>query len=88
MEKTYNPQDIEQPLYEHWKSRAISNRMVMKAGELLHHDPAAERHRQFAYGSCLPATIMDTMIRYQRMQGKTPCGRPVPTTQVSLPDGG
>ncbi len=37
-------------------------------------------------GHAFQQTIMDTMIRYQRMQGKnTPCGRPVPTTQVSLP---
>ncbi len=27
---------------------------------------------------------MDTMIRYQRMQGKTPCGRSVLTTPGSL----
>ncbi|SUH18106.1 valyl-tRNA synthetase [Salmonella enterica subsp. enterica] len=32
--------------------------------------------------------IMDTMIRYQRMQVKTPCGRSAPTTPDRHPDGG
>ena len=55
MEKTYNPQDIEQPLYEHWEKQGYFKPNGDESRELLHHDPAAERHRQFAYGSCLPA---------------------------------
>lgn len=31
MEKTYNPQDIEQPLYEHWEKQATLSLMAMKA---------------------------------------------------------
>ncbi len=85
MEKTYNPQDIDSRFTSTGKSRATLSLMAMKPGKFLHHDPAAERHRQFAYGHAFQQTIMDTMIRYQRMQGKTPCGRSVLTTQGSLP---
>lgn len=56
MEKTYNPQDIEQPLYEHWEKQGYFKPNGDESQEsFLHHDPAAERHRQFAYGSRLPA---------------------------------
>ncbi len=52
-----------------------------------YHDPAAERVTGSLHmGICFPAFIMDTMIRYQRMQGKTP-GRSAPTTLGSHPDG-
>lgn len=55
MEKTYNPQDIEQPLYEHWEKQGYFKPNGDESRKFLHHDPAAERHRQFAYGSRLPA---------------------------------
>lgn len=31
MEKTYNPQDIEQPLYEHWEKQGYFNLTATKA---------------------------------------------------------
>ena len=59
--------------------------MVMKAESFCIMIPPPNVTGSLHMGHAFQQTIMDTMIRYQRMQGKTPCGRPVPTTQVSLP---
>ncbi|XPE37897.1 class I tRNA ligase family protein [Shigella flexneri] len=40
MEKTYNPRDIEQPLYQHWRQqRYFKPKRRRKQGVLLDHDP-------------------------------------------------
>jgi valyl-tRNA synthetase len=71
MEKTYNPQDIEQPLYEHWEQQGYFKP---------HGDTSKESYcimipppnvtGSLHMGHAFQQTIMDTLIRYQRMQGK------------------
>lgn len=86
MEKTYNPQDIEQPLYEHWEKQGYFKPNGDESKEsFCIMIPPPNVTGSLHMGHAFQQTIMDTMIRYQRMQGKTPCGRLVPTTRVSLP---
>ncbi|MFG1174040.1 valine--tRNA ligase [Erwiniaceae bacterium CAU 1747] len=71
MEKTYNPQDIEQPLYEHWEKQGY-----FKPNGDTHQEsfcimiPPPNVTGSLHMGHAFQQTIMDTMIRYQRMQGK------------------
>lgn len=86
MEKTYNPQDIEQPLYEHWEKQGYFKPNGDESREsFCIMIPPPNVTGSLHMGHAFQQTIMDTMIRYQRMQGKTPCGRSVLTTPGSLP---
>jgi valyl-tRNA synthetase len=71
MEKTYNPQDIEQPLYEHWEQQGY----FKPNGDTTQDSfcimiPPPNVTGSLHMGHAFQQTIMDTMIRYQRMQGK------------------
>ncbi|MBK0035429.1 valine--tRNA ligase [Erwinia sp. S43] len=71
MEKTYNPQDIEQPLYEHWEKQGY----FKPNGDTSQESfcimiPPPNVTGSLHMGHAFQQTIMDTMIRYQRMQGK------------------
>ncbi|AXU97516.1 valine--tRNA ligase [Erwinia persicina] len=71
MEKTYNPQDIEQPLYEHWEQQGY----FKPHGDTSQESfcimiPPPNVTGSLHMGHAFQQTIMDTMIRYQRMQGK------------------
>ncbi|MXP66418.1 valine--tRNA ligase [Pantoea sp. Nvir] len=71
MEKTYNPQDIEQPLYEHWEAQGY----FKPHGDTNQESfcimlPPPNVTGSLHMGHAFQQTIMDIMIRYQRMQGK------------------
>ncbi|SFN25134.1 valyl-tRNA synthetase [Izhakiella capsodis] len=71
MEKTYNPQDIEQPLYEHWEKQGY----FKPNGDTSQQSfcimiPPPNVTGSLHMGHAFQQTIMDTLIRYQRMQGK------------------
>lgn len=71
MEKTYNPQDIEQPLYEHWEQQGY----FKPHGDTRQESfcimiPPPNVTGSLHMGHAFQQTIMDTLIRYQRMQGK------------------
>jgi len=71
MEKTYNPQDIEQPLYEHWEEQGY----FKPSGDTTQESfcimiPPPNVTGSLHMGHAFQQTIMDTLIRYQRMQGK------------------
>ena len=86
MEKTYNPRDIEQPLYEHWEQQGYFKPNGDESKEsFCIMIPPPNVTGSLHMGHAFQQTIMDTMIRYQRMQGKTPCGRRGLTTRVSRP---
>ncbi|OFC63477.1 valine--tRNA ligase [Candidatus Erwinia dacicola] len=71
MEKTYNPQDIEQPLYEHWEQQGYSKPNGDTSQEsFCIMIPPPNVTGSLHMGHAFQQTIMDTMIRYQRMQGK------------------
>ncbi len=69
MEKTFNPTDIEQSLYQSWESQGYFS----PTG---HGDsysiaiPPPNVTGSLHMGHAFQQTIMDTLIRYQRMQGK------------------
>ncbi|MFZ4833203.1 valine--tRNA ligase [Rouxiella sp. Mn2063] len=71
MDKTYNPQDIEQPLYEHWEKQGY----FKPHGDTTKESfaimiPPPNVTGSLHMGHAFQQTIMDAMIRYQRMQGK------------------
>ncbi|MCI4187877.1 valine--tRNA ligase [Dickeya dianthicola] len=71
MEKTYNPHDIEQPLYDHWEKQGY----FQPNGDTSQESfsimiPPPNVTGSLHMGHAFQQTIMDTMIRYQRMQGK------------------
>ena len=71
MEKTYNPQDIEHPLYEHWEKQGY----FKPNGDTSQESfcimiPPPNVTGSLHMGHAFQQTIMDTKIRYQRMQGK------------------
>ncbi len=71
MEKTYNPQNIEQPLYEHWEKQGyFKPNGDEEPGKFLIMIPPPNVTGSLHMGHAFQQTIMDTMIRYQRMQGK------------------
>ncbi|ACS87317.1 valine--tRNA ligase [Musicola paradisiaca] len=71
MEKTYNPHDIEQPLYEHWEKQGYfkPNGDTSKDSFSIM-IPPPNVTGSLHMGHAFQQTIMDTLIRYQRMQGK------------------
>lgn len=71
MEKTYTPQDIEQPLYEHWEQQGYFKPNDDTSPEsFCIMIPPPNVTGSLHMGHAFQQTIMDTMIRYQRMQGK------------------
>lgn len=71
MEKTYNPQDIEQPLYEHWEKQGYFKPNGDESKEsFCIMIPPPNVTGSLHMGHAFQQTIMDTLIRYQRMQGK------------------
>ncbi|XOD70446.1 MAG: valine--tRNA ligase [Sodalis sp. (in: enterobacteria)] len=71
MDKTYNPQNIEQPLYKHWEKQGY-----FKPHNNIRQDsycimiPPPNITGGLHMGHAFQQTIMDILIRYQRMQGK------------------
>ncbi len=71
MDKTYNPQDIEQPLYEHWEEQGYFKPHGDTSKEsFCIMIPPPNVTGSLHMGHAFQQTIMDAMIRYQRMQGK------------------
>ena len=69
MEKTFNPTDIEQSLYSSWESKGYFS----PTGEGDSYSiaiPPPNVTGSLHMGHAFQQTIMDTLIRYQRMQGK------------------
>ncbi|MCL6361031.1 valine--tRNA ligase [Pectobacterium polaris] len=71
METKYNPQDIEQPLYEHWEKQGYFKPHGDTSTESFSiMIPPPNVTGSLHMGHAFQQTIMDTLIRYQRMQGK------------------
>ncbi len=69
MEKTFNPTDIEQSLYKNWEEQGYFS----PTGEGDSYSiaiPPPNVTGSLHMGHAFQQTIMDTLIRYQRMQGK------------------
>ncbi|MFB0998709.1 MAG: class I tRNA ligase family protein, partial [Colwellia sp.] len=69
MEKTFNPSEIEQSLYQNWEEQGYFS----PAGEGDGYSiaiPPPNVTGSLHMGHAFQQTIMDTLIRYQRMQGK------------------
>ncbi|CDH22073.1 valine tRNA synthetase [Xenorhabdus bovienii str. kraussei Quebec] len=71
LDKTYNPTEIEQPLYNHWEK----NGYFKPNGDTSRESfciviPPPNVTGSLHMGHAFQQTIMDTMVRYQRMQGK------------------
>ncbi|MGM7859840.1 valine--tRNA ligase [Yersinia enterocolitica] len=71
LDKTYSPQEIEQPLYEHWEKQGY----FKPDGDTSKESycimiPPPNVTGSLHMGHAFQQTIMDTLIRYQRMQGK------------------
>ncbi|EKN5109051.1 TPA: valine--tRNA ligase [Yersinia enterocolitica] len=71
LNKTYSPQEIEQPLYEHWEKQGYfkPNGDTSKESYCIM-IPPPNVTGSLHMGHAFQQTIMDTLIRYQRMQGK------------------
>ncbi len=71
LDKTYSPQEIEQPLYEHWERQGYfkPNGDTSKESYCIM-IPPPNVTGSLHMGHAFQQTIMDTLIRYQRMQGK------------------
>ncbi|WP_387462912.1 valine--tRNA ligase [Photorhabdus sp. RM323S] len=71
LDKTYNPKEIEQPLYTHWeKSGYFKPNGDTRRESFCIVIPPPNVTGSLHMGHAFQQTIMDTMIRYQRMQGK------------------
>ncbi|KFX20064.1 valine--tRNA ligase [Pectobacterium betavasculorum] len=71
METKYNPQDIEQPLYEHWEKQGYFKPHGDTSKESFSiMIPPPNVTGSLHMGHAFQQTIMDTLSRYQRMQGK------------------
>ncbi|KAA8715694.1 valine--tRNA ligase [Morganella psychrotolerans] len=71
MDKTYNPTEIEGPLYAHWeKSGYFKPNGDTDKESFCIVIPPPNVTGNLHMGHAFQQTIMDTMIRYQRMQGK------------------
>ncbi|MEM8005509.1 class I tRNA ligase family protein, partial [Morganella morganii subsp. sibonii] len=71
MDKTYNPTEIEGPLYTHWeKSGYFKPNGKTDKESFCIVIPPPNVTGNLHMGHAFQQTIMDTMIRYQRMQGK------------------
>lgn len=70
MEKTFNPADIEQSLYQSWEEQGYFSPTVEGDGYCIA-IPPPNVTGSLHMGHAFQQTIMDTLIRYQRMQGKS-----------------
>lgn len=71
LDKTYNPAEIEQSLYTHWeKSGYFRPNGDTSKDSFCVVIPPPNVTGSLHMGHAFQQTIMDTMIRYQRMQGK------------------
>lgn len=71
MEKTYNPQAIEQALYQHWEKQGYFKPHGDTSKESFTiMIPPPNVTGSLHMGHAFQQTIMDTLVRYQRMQGK------------------
>ncbi|AYB49170.1 valine--tRNA ligase [Candidatus Williamhamiltonella defendens] len=71
LDKTYDPESIEQPLYEYWEKQGYfkpSNRTDQEQFCIM--IPPPNVTGSLHMGHAFQQTIMDILIRYQRMQGK------------------
>ncbi len=69
MEKTFNPSDIEQALYQSWEEQGYFSPTGEGDGYCIA-IPPPNVTGSLHMGHAFQQTIMDTLIRYQRMQGK------------------
>jgi len=69
MEKTFNPSDIEQSLYQSWEEQGYFSPTGEGDGYCIA-IPPPNVTGSLHMGHAFQQTIMDTLIRYQRMQGK------------------
>ena len=69
MEKTFNPADIEQNLYQTWEEKGYFSPTGEGEGYCIA-IPPPNVTGSLHMGHAFQQTIMDTLIRYQRMQGK------------------
>ena len=69
MEKTFNPSDIEQSLYQTWEDQGYFSPTGEGEGYCIA-IPPPNVTGSLHMGHAFQQTIMDTLIRYQRMQGK------------------
>ncbi|REF25915.1 valyl-tRNA synthetase [Xenorhabdus cabanillasii] len=71
LDKTYNPTEIEQPLYNHWeKSGYFKPNGDTSRESFCIVIPPPNVTGSLHMGHAFQQTIMDTIVRYQRMQGK------------------
>lgn len=72
MNKIYNPKDIEQTLYEHWEKQGYfkSKQNTQRRDSYCIMIPPPNITGSLHMGHAFQQTIMDILIRYQRMQGK------------------
>ncbi|MCF1426825.1 MAG: valine--tRNA ligase [Shewanella sp.] len=71
MEKTYNPQSIEQALYQVWEEKGYFKPQGDQSnGNYCIMIPPPNVTGSLHMGHAFQDTIMDTLIRYQRMKGK------------------
>jgi len=69
MEKTFNPSDIEQSLYKNWEEKGYFSPTGKGDGYCIA-IPPPNVTGSLHMGHAFQQTIMDTLTRYQRMQGK------------------
>ncbi|WP_394175536.1 valine--tRNA ligase [Thalassotalea litorea] len=69
MEKTFNPSAIEQAMYSHWEQKGYFTPTGQGDGYCIA-IPPPNVTGSLHMGHAFQQTIMDTLIRYQRMQGK------------------
>ncbi|QDP02205.1 valine--tRNA ligase [Thalassotalea sp. PS06] len=69
MEKTFNPSAIEQAMYSHWEQKGYFSPTGKGDGYCIA-IPPPNVTGSLHMGHAFQQTIMDTLIRYQRMQGK------------------
>ena len=69
MEKTFNPADIENSLYQSWEEKGYFSPTGEGDGYCIA-IPPPNVTGSLHMGHAFQQTIMDTLIRYQRMQGK------------------
>lgn len=77
MEKTYNPQDIEQPLYEHWEKQGYFKPNGDESQEsfcIMIPPPNVTGSLHMGHG--FNNSIMDCLIRFRRMQGRNTLWQP------------
>lgn len=71
LNKTYNPEDIERPIYEHWETQGYFKPSCDKSvPSYTIAIPPPNVTGSLHMGHAFQQTIMDALIRYQRMQGK------------------